>query len=364
MTKKDYYEVLGVAKTAGKDDIKQAYRKLALQFHPDRNKDAGAEERFKEISEAYAVLSDDQKRQEYDAYGHAGFGQQYSREDIFRNANYADFEDVFGNMGFGGDPFDLFGFGERRQRTGGDLQTSVELTLEEAAKGATREFDYNRVKKCSTCKGSGGAPGAGIRTCPQCGGAGRVRITRRLGPMHFQTIAACNKCGGAGKSYDRACGDCNGNGMKKQRDHISINIPAGAFDRMRMRIDDAGEYTGAGYGDLYADIHVKKHQLFEREGDDLLTELSVPFTAAVLGREMEVQTLLSGKKKVQVAAGTQPGEVLTLRGEGMPRLQRSGKGDLLIKVKIEIQKKLNKKQKELLEEFEKEAAKKGPFGMF
>lgn len=360
MTKKDYYEVLGVAKTASKDEIKQAYRKLALQFHPDRNKDQGAEERFKEISESYAVLSDDEKRAQYDQYGHAGFDQRYSQEDIFRNANFSDFEDMFGGAGF--DPFDLFGFGSRGPRRGADLQTTVEITLEEAATGAKREFGYNKVKKCSTCKGSGGAPGAGIRTCNQCGGAGRVRVVKRLGPMAFQTIATCNKCGGAGKSYDRACPDCHGSGMKKQKENITINIPPGAFDQLRMRMEAGGEYSPAGYGDLYIDVRVKKHPLFEREEDNLLTELSVPFTAAALGRDMEVQTLLSGKKKLHIAAGTQPDEVLTLRGEGMPRLQRGGKGDLLVRIKVEIPKRLNKKQKELLEEFEKENKK--PFGLF
>ncbi|VVC01775.1 Chaperone protein DnaJ [uncultured archaeon] len=359
---KNYYAVLGLEKGANEEQIKKAYRRLALLYHPDRNRDADAEEKFKEISEAYAVLSDDQKRAQYDQYGHAGFDQRYSQEDIFRNANFADFEDIFGGMGFGSDPFDLFGFGSRGPRRGADLQATVEITLEEAAKGVKREFEFAKMKKCSTCRGSGGAPGAGIRTCPQCGGAGRVRITRRLGPMHFQTIEACNRCGGAGRRYDRACPDCGGSGMKRQKEKITIDIPPGAFDNMRMKFEEGGEYSAAGYGDLYVDVHVKRHQLFEREGDDLITELSIPFTVATLGRETEVQTLLSGKKKINVPAGTQPDDVITVRGEGVPRLQRGGKGDLLIRVKVGIPKKINKKQKELLEEFEKEGKK--PFGLF
>lgn len=370
--KRDYYEVLGVSKNATKEDIKNAYRRLALQYHPDRNKSKDAEEKFKEINEAYAVLSDEEKRRQYDAYGQASFSGRFTEQDIFRGADFSEFEDLFESMGFGPfgfgrHPFDLFGFGRTRKRRGADLQASVQITLEEAAQGISRDFEFLKTKKCETCGGTGGAPGAKIAACPACGGTGSMRTTKRLGPMTFQSIVTCNRCGGTGRTYEKTCSSCSGTGMKKENEKLTINIPPGAFNGMRLRFAGSGEYGLGGYGDLYIDVRVKRHSLFAREGDDLVTELAIPFTTAALGGETEVQTLVSEKKKIRIPPGTQSGETITVKGEGMPRLQqRSGDrkiGDLLIKISVEIPKKLTKRQRELLEEFEKESKKK-LFGLF
>ncbi len=369
--KRDYYEVLGVPKNATKEDIKNAYRRLALQYHPDRNKSKDADEKFKEINEAYAVLSDEEKRRQYDAYGQAGFSERFTQEDIFRGADFGDFEDLFESMGFGRfgfdrHPFDFFGFGRARKRRGADLQASVQITLEDAARGISRDFEFLKTKKCGTCGGTGGAPGAKLVACPACGGTGSIRTTKRLGPMTFQSIVTCNRCGGIGRVYEKTCPSCGGTGMKKENEKITITIPPGAFDGMRLRFAGSGEYGPGGYGDLYVDVRVRKHPLFAREGDDLVTEFSIPFTTAALGGEIEVQTLLSGKKRIRIPAGTQSGEIIRIKEEGMPRLQQRGgrkAGDLLVKISVEIPKKLTKRQRELLEEFEKES-KKRFFGLF
>ncbi|MEM4165744.1 MAG: molecular chaperone DnaJ [Candidatus Bilamarchaeaceae archaeon] len=363
--KRDYYEILGVSRNATKEEIKNAYRKLALQYHPDRNKSKEAEEKFKEINEAYAVLSDDEKRRQYDTYGHEGFGQYYTQEDIFRGADFSDFEDLFAEFGFGPfgrfgkNPFDIFGFSRSsRARKGADLQATVQITLEDAARGVSHTVEFVRNKRCDVCNGSGAEPGSSLRLCPDCGGRGQVRSTKRMGPMTFQAITTCRKCGGSGKVYEKICRACEGSGIKKQKEKMVIGIPAGAFDGMRIRIDNGGEYDKGGYGDLYIDVRIKKHPLFSRQGDDLITEYTIPFTAAALGKEIEIQTLIDGKKKITIPSGTQPGDTISLKGLGMPRLQRSGRGDLKIHIKVEIPKKLSKRQRELLEEFEKESGKK------
>jgi len=365
---RDYYEILGVPRNATKEEIKQAYRKLALQYHPDRNKSKEAEEKFKEINEAYAVLSDDEKRKEYDMYGAAGFEQRYRPEDIFRGADFSDFEDLFESMGFGPfgfgrDPFDIFGFREGRRKRGADLQATIQITLEEAAQGISREFEFFKTKRCDVCNGTGGAPGAKLKICPHCNGTGRIRTTRRMGPMTFQTVTTCNHCHGVGKVYEKLCPACGGSGMKREKEKITISVPPGVFDGMRMRFEGAGEYGPGGYGDLYLTVRVKKHPLFARDGDDLITEYEIPFTTAILGGEVEIETLTSGKKKVSIPGGIQPGDIITLKGEGMPKLQRSGRGNLLIKLKVQIPRKISKRQRELIEEFEKEGKKKF-FGLF
>jgi len=375
-TKRDYYEVLGVQKGAGKDEIKSAYRKLALQFHPDRNKEKGAEERFKEISEAYAVLSDDNKRAQYDQYGHAGFDQMYSQEDIFRNADFSDFEDVFESVGFGGrgDPFasmfgSMFGaqFGGRRggkrREYGADLGTEVAITLEEAAKGTKKEIDYHHTKACGKCKGSGGEPGSGKRACPTCGGRGQVQQSRRMGPMQFYSVTTCPKCHGEGASLEKPCRACGGSGRVSEFEHINANIPAGIENGMRLRLEGLGEFGRDAPGDLYVTVFVKKHEKFDRQGDDLWIEIPISFGRAALGGEVEVPTLF-GKAKLHIPAGTQSHTVFRLRGEGIPKLGKNGKGDEMVRVVIEVPKKLSGKQKELLQQFEKEGEKKGLFGMF
>lgn len=363
--KKDYYGILGVSRNATKEEIKDAYRKLALHYHPDRNKSKDAEEKFKEINEAYAVLSDNEKRRQYDMYGHEDFERHFTEEDIFRGADFSDFDDLFAELGFGPfrrfgrSPFDIFGFGRAtRIKKGADLQASVQITLEEAARGVSHTFEFTKNKRCDICNGNGAEPGSSLKICVECNGSGQLRTTRRMGPMTFQTITTCKRCGGSGKSYEKLCHACGGSGMKRQKEKIVLDIPPGSFDGMRMRIDGSGEYGPGGYGDLYVDIRIKKHPLFIRQGDDLITEYTIPFTAAALGKEIEIQTLIDGKKKIVIPSGTQPNEIIVLKGYGMPRLQRSGRGDIKVKIKVEIPKKLSRKQKEILHEFEKETNKK------
>ncbi|MEW6036422.1 MAG: molecular chaperone DnaJ [Candidatus Micrarchaeota archaeon] len=371
--KKDYYEVLGVPRGATKDQIKQAYRKLALQYHPDRNKDKEAEARFKEISEAYAVLSDDNKRAQYDQYGHAGFDRMYSQEDIFRSADFSDFADMFEAFGFGGPFGDIFGpafragFGRRGGRAreyGADLETVVQISLEEAAKGAKKDISYHRSKACARCSGSGSEPGSSRGTCSACGGRGEVRQTRRAGPMEFYSVTTCARCRGEGTVVEKPCKSCGGSGKASSNEHIKVGIPAGIHSGMRLRLEEMGEFGRDSPGDLFVRVEVQPHPVFERNGDDLGMEAAIGFARAALGGEIEVPTL-SGKAKLHIPPGTPSHTVFRLRGEGMPRLNRSGRGDQMVRVVIDVPKKLSKRQKELLEEFEKEdGKKKGFFGVF
>ncbi len=366
MTKRDYYEILGMKKDASKAEIKKAYRKLAMKYHPDKNKDAGAEEKFKEISEAYAVLSDEQKREEYNAYGHAGFDNMYSQEDIFRGANFQGFEDLFRSMGFGGgDPFDIFsamfggGMG-RRVNVGHDLQTEMEITLEEAAKGTKKKLSYWRNAPCPRCGGTGGEPGSKLNTCNQCGGQGRVKQMRRMGPMAFATITACPQCRGVGQSYEKNCGECNGSGKKRLSQDLDLEIPEGVKDGMRLRLGGYGEYEKDGAGNLYVYIGVKEHKIFQRYEDDLHITAPITFGQAAMGDKIEVPTLF-GKTELKIPSGTASHAEFRINGEGMPIFNNGGKGDLIVKTVVDIPKRLNKKQKELLKEFEKEYKKKKGF---
>jgi len=374
-TKRDYYEILGVQKSATGEQIKQAYRKLALQYHPDRNKAPEATERFKEISEAYAVLSDDRKREQYDQYGHAGFDRMYSQEDIFRSADFSDFEDVFRSFGmdpfggFGGGIFgDIFGRGRRgggRMREhGADLETGVEITLEEAAKGLKKDISYHRSKACSRCSGSGSEPGSSRNTCPSCNGRGQVQQARRAGPMAFYTVTTCGKCRGEGNIVEKPCKSCGGSGKASSNEHIKVGIPPGVNNGMRLHLDGLGEYGRDGPGDLYVRVYVKQHGVFERRDDDLYTDAHISFPRAALGGDMEVPTLF-GSVKLHIPAGTTSHTVFRLNGEGMPRLGRNGRGDEMVRVLIDVPKKLGQRQKKLLEELENEGAeeKKGMFGL-
>ncbi len=368
--KRDYYEILGVQKGAGKEEIKKAYRKLALQFHPDRNKDKEAEGRFKEISEAYAVLSDDNKRAQYDQYGHAGFDRMYSQEDIFRSADFSDFQDIFESFGF--DPFggmfgSMFGFrpgrGGRRREYGADLETVVQVTLEEAAKGAKRDISYNRTRACGKCGGSGSEPGSARKPCPDCGGRGQVQQARRAGPMQFFSVTTCQRCRGEGSIVENPCVSCSGSGKASAHEHIKVGIPPGVHSGMRLRLEDLGEFGRDGPGDLFVRVAVRPHQVFERDGDDLLLEMPITFSRAALGGEIDVPTLF-GKARLHIPAGTQSHTVFRMKGEGMPRFGDGGRGDELVRVVIEVPKKLGKRQKELLQELEGEekGKKKGIFG--
>jgi molecular chaperone DnaJ len=354
--KRDYYEVLGVQKGAPKDEIKNAYRKLALQYHPDRNKEAGAEDKFKEISEAYAVLSDDQKRTQYDNLGHAGFDQRYTSEDIFRGA---DFDTIFRDMGFGDFFRTIFGGGFSNgydgRRRGQDLAFDLEITLEEAAKGTEREVEIPRTEQCDVCNGSGARPGTQVKTCPQCNGAGRVQNMHKVGFATYMQVVACPTCKGRGKLIESPCNSCHGSGLMRKRRKITVKIPPGIDEGFQLRLRGEGEMTTSGTepGDLYVIVHVKQHTQFIREGDDLWHITMISYPQAALGAEISVPTL-DGPTTVKVHAGIQVGEVITLRGKGMPRFRGYGRGDLLIRVGISVPQKLTSNQKALLEQLAKE----------
>lgn len=366
--KKDYYDVLGVARSASKAEIKKAYRKLAMKHHPDRNKGADATEKFKEVSEAYAVLSDEKKRAQYDQYGHAGFDQMYTTEDIFRTANMRDFEDIFSGFGFGS-PFEsMFGsmFGQMfrggyrspMKEYGADLETEIEITLEEAAKGIKKEVNYHRSKECSRCKGSGHEPGTTVKQCDTCAGRGQVQKTRRAGPMAFYTVTTCGSCRGEGVIAEKPCRTCGGSRKVSSKEHIKVDVPAGIENGMMLHMGGLGEYGKDGAGGLYVRVCVKPHEQFERDGDDLWIKMPISFPNAALGGDVEVPTLF-GKAKLHIPAGTQSHTVFRLKDEGMPRLKEKGKGDEMVRVIIDVPKKLTKKQKKLLKEFEGEKPKKG-----
>ncbi len=356
--KRDYYDVLGVHKDAAKEQIKDAYRKLALQYHPDRNPSPEAEEKFKEISEAYAVLSDDEKRSQYDMLGHAGFDQRYTQEDIFRGA---DFDSIFRDLGAGfnfGDLFSFFFGGERtfgrRSARGQDLVYDLEITLEEAARGTEKQVQIPRTEKCDVCKGSGAAPGTSPRTCPRCGGSGRIQNVRRSGFATFMQLIPCSTCQGRGTLIESPCRTCRGTGLVRRERTITVKVPPGIDDDYQLRLQSQGETSLTGTpGDLYIRIHVKRHPYFRRDEDDLLFDLKIGFAQAALGAEIEVPTL-EGNTTMKIKPGTQPGEVLRLRGKGMPSLNGYGKGDLLVRITIDVPEKLSAKQRALLEELAKE----------
>jgi len=358
--KRDYYEVLGVSRNVSKDEIKDTYRKLAMQYHPDRNKAPDAEEKFKEISEAYAVLSDPQKRQQYDTLGHAGFDQRYTAEDIFRGA---DFESIFRDIGFGfGDLFRTFfgggfgrgGYGERINR-GQNLAYNLALTLEEAAIGTEKEILVPRTEKCEVCGGSGASPGTSPQTCPKCNGAGNVRNMRRSSFAMYVHVTPCATCRGKGKIIDSPCKKCRGTGIVKKRRKISVKIPAGIDEGYQLRLRGEGgmEPNGGEPGDLYVLVHIVPHELFMREGVNLWHVLVIGYPQAALGAEVSVPTL-DGSTTLKIKAGTQAGETIRLKGKGMPRFRGYGKGDLLVRVGISVPKKLTPKQRALFEQLAEE----------
>jgi molecular chaperone DnaJ len=354
LSRRDYYEILNVPRDAGKDDIKNAYRKLALQYHPDRNKSPEAEERFKEISEAYAVLSDDEKRAQYDQFGHAGIDSRYSWDDLFRGV---DFGEIFRDIGFGFGGFDsifdrFFGT-ERRRRVarGADLRYDTSISLEETYSGVRREIEVPRTEICPTCGGTGAKLGTKPKRCPRCNGAGQVQHVQEAGFARFVRIEPCNTCRGRGTVVDAPCGECRGTGRVRRTRKISIRIPSGVDSGSHLRLAGEGEAGEADEppGDLYIVVHVKPHEFLRRDGDDLVYRAELGFTDLALGKDIDVPTL-EGMARVKVPPGTQPGTVLRLRGKGMPRA-RGGKGDQLIEVLIRIPTKLTNRQKELLKEF-------------
>jgi molecular chaperone DnaJ len=360
--KRDYYEVLGVPKTASKDEIKDAYRKLAMQYHPDRNKAPDAEEKFKEISEAYAVLSDDEKRGQYDQLGHAGFDQRYTREDIFRGTDFESILRDFGGFGFR-DIFSMFfgdrGFGGRIAR-GRDIAYDLEITLEDAAKGAEKDVQIERIEKCATCGGSGAAPNTSTKRCSRCNGVGRIQSATRNGFGMLVRVIPCPTCGGRGKIIESPCPKCRGSGLTKRERKITVKIPPGIDEGYQLRLPREGEMVSdvESPGDLYVLIHVAPHRNFERHEDDLLYNLTISYPQAALGANVSVPTL-EGNTSLRVQAGTQPGEVIVLRGKGMPRFRGYGKGDLQVRIDVSVPKKLTPQQRMLLEQLANEFGEDG-----
>ena len=363
MAKRDYYEVLGVEKSSSKDEIKKAYRKLAIKYHPDKNAgNAEAEEKFKEATEAYEVLSDDKKKQAYDQFGFAGVdgmnspggGHDYSS--VFR-----DFEDIFGDMGGMGGIFDSFfgggggGGGGRRRSQGGvsrgsDLRYNLEISFSDSVFGTTAEIGYTRDISCKTCSGSGAASGTGRKVCPTCGGTGQVR--RNSG--FFSIASPCHTCSGEGHIIEDPCSACHGSGLARKQQKIKVTIPAGIENGKRIAIPGQGDAgpNGGRTGDLYVYIKIKPHKYFERDGNNVYCALPITFTQAALGADVFVQNLEDKKIKLKIPSGTQTGKMLRLKNEGIPYLQGKGrKGDMYIKIIVKTPSRVNPQAKELLKQF-------------
>ncbi len=353
MSKKDFYDVLGVNRDASDDDIKKAYRKLAMKYHPDRNPDSkDAEEKFKEAKEAYEILSDAQKRAAYDQYGHAGVDPQAGFGGAGGQQGFGGFGDAFADI-FG----DIFGGGARAGGGGGrnavyrgsDLRYNLEITLEEAARGCEKQIRIPTMEECSHCHGSGAKPGTEPKTCPTCGGAGQVRMQQGF----FSIQQTCPTCHGSGKQITDPCNVCRGAGRVKSQKTLNVKIPAGVDDGDRIRLSGEGEpgTNGGPAGDLYVVTHIKPHAVFERDGMDLHCEMPISFATAALGGEIEIPTL-DGAAKLRIPAETQSGQVFRLRGKGIKALRASQHGDLMCHVQVETPVKLTDRQKELLREFD------------
>jgi len=349
MAKRDYYEVLGVDRTADNEEIKKAYRKMALKFHPDRNpNDKGSEEKFKELGEAYEALSDPQSRAAYDQYGHAAFDSRARA----RSSGFHDPSDIFREV-FGGSSIfeDIFGGGQRGgAQRGEDLRYDMELTFLEAAQGCEKEINVTKPSLCESCNGSGAGKGATAKVCSVCGGRGQVISSRGI----FSIAQSCPRCQGAGRVIDKPCPTCGGAGRRDKAVKIKIKVPAGVEGGSRLRSSGNGEAGahGAPPGDLFVVIHVKKHEIFSRDGDDLVCEIPISFVQAALGATIEVPTL-TAPAEIKVPPGTQAGMVFRLKGKGVRNVQGYGLGDLLVRVKIEIPERLNAAQRGKLEEFAK-----------
>lgn len=346
MSKRDYYEILGVNRDASEEEIKKAYRKLAMKHHPDRNPDnPKAEEHFKEAKEAYEILCDGQKRAAYDQYGHAGVEQGAGMGGGFGGAG-GGFADAFGDI-FG----DIFGGGRARSNVyrGADLQYNLEISLEEAARGTDTKIRIPTQEECETCHGTGAKPGTQPTTCATCGGHGQVRMQQGF----FSIQQTCPKCHGSGKIVANPCADCHGVGRVKQHKTLSVRIPAGVDEGDRIRLSNEGEagVNGGPTGDLYVVIHLKAHSVFQRDHNDLHCEMPISFSTAALGGEIEIPTL-DGHAKIKIPAETQTGKVFRLRGKGIQGVRTHAPGDLLCHVQIETPVSLTERQKELLRELE------------
>ncbi|HTM32588.1 MAG TPA: molecular chaperone DnaJ [Vicinamibacterales bacterium] len=350
MTKRDFYEILGVSRTASDQDIKSAYRKLALKHHPDRNPgDKTAEEHFKEAAEAYSVLADADKRARYDRFGHAGVAGAAGGTGGVDPTIFADFQDIFGGLGdifgFG----DVFGAGRRRggPQRGADLRYDMEIAFEQAAKGAETTIQIPRQESCETCHGSGAAPGTSATTCPQCRGTGQLRYQQGF----FTVARTCGQCRGTGKVIAKPCATCRGQGTTEQQRKITVKIPAGIATGQRLRLSGEGEAgtQGGPAGDLYVVIHVAEHEFFQRDGNDLHCEVPLSFATLALGGEITVPGI-DGEESIKVPEGTQPGTTFKVKGKGMPDVSGRGHGDLLVTVQGVTPKKLSKEQRKLLEQ--------------
>ncbi|MGB8317644.1 MAG: molecular chaperone DnaJ [Ignavibacteriaceae bacterium] len=358
MAKRDYYEVLGVDRNATKDDLKKAYRKLAMQYHPDRNPDnKEAEEKFKEAAEAYEILSDDDKKARYDRFGHEGV-----RGSGFGSQGFSDINDIFSHFSdiFGGASIfdDFFGGGQRRTRSrgargvaGSDLKVSLKLTLEEIAEGTTKKIKIKKQVKCDECNGTGAEAGTSTKTCPVCQGTGEIKTISRSVFGQFVNITTCNNCNGEGSVVDTPCKKCMGDGRILDDSFININVPAGVHEGSYMTMRDEGNSgkRGGPSGDVIVIFQEAPHEYFMREGDDIVFDLHVNFPDAALGSEVEIPTL-NGKAVLKIDPGTQPGKLLKMRHKGIKHLNHTGSGDQIVRINVDIPKKLNAKEKELLKE--------------
>jgi len=352
MAKRDYYDVLGVNKSASPEELKSAYRKLAVKYHPDKNPgDKSAEDKFKEASEAYGVLSDKSKKENYDNFGHAAFENGGGGQGGFGGFSGADFSDIFEDF------FGDFGGGRRSSRgrnsnnRGSDLRYDLSITLEEAYLGKKQNIQFSTSEKCNTCKGNGSKPGSSPDRCTYCGGNGRVRTNQGF----FTVQQTCPQCAGSGEEITNPCKDCNGQGNKQTSKKISVTIPRGVDDGTRIRLAGKGEAgsRGGASGDLYLFVNVKSHELFKRSDVNLFFEFPISIADAALGTTIEIPTIDGKKAKIKIPDGTQDGKQFRLKGKGMPFMQRGDYGDLYVQVKAEVPVYLNKEQKDLLEKFRK-----------
>ncbi|MFT9497161.1 molecular chaperone DnaJ [Anaerosolibacter sp.] len=352
MSKRDYYEVLGVERGADEAAIKKAYRKMAMKYHPDRNPgNKEAEEKFKEANEAYEVLSDANKKARYDQFGHAGVGGNgQGGFEGFSGAGFGGFDDIFGDI------FDMFGGGSGRRRNGpqkgADLKYEYTISFEEAAFGADKEISISRHENCDTCHGTGAKPGTDKKTCPQCKGSGEVRYAQRTPLGQFVNVKTCEACHGDGTIIEQPCDTCKGAGKIRKDRKINIKIPAGVDTGSVIPLRGEGEpgTKGGPTGDLYIVLRVRPHEIFQRDGNDVICEIPITFVQAALGDEFVVPTL-DGKVKYKIPEGTQSGTIFRLKGKGIPNLRGYGRGDHYVKVIVEVPKKLNDRQKELLKQF-------------
>ena len=350
MAKRDYYEILGIKRDADEEEIKKAYRKLAVKFHPDKNPgDKSAEESFKELGEAYEVLNDPQKRAAYDQYGHAAFDR---RAGGFGRGGFHDPFEIFREVFSGGSIFDdLFGGGRQdptQPQRGDDLRYDMEISFEEAAHGCEKEITVTKPEKCEVCSGKGAEPGSHVKQCTTCGGRGQVLTSRGI----FSIAQTCPHCQGAGRIIEKPCKACRGSGRRERNSKITLRIPAGVDTASRLRSAGNGEagFRGGPPGDLYVVLHVRPHEIFQRDGDDLLCEVPISFVQAVLGSEIEVPSL-DGKSSIRIPAGTQPGAMFRLKGKGIKNIQGYGHGDLHVRINVEVPTHLSAAQKAKLQEF-------------